>query len=431
MLSLEEDVEAVALHRQGWRISAIARHLGRDRKTIRAYIAGTRVPGKRRPRAAVTAFAPFEPYVRARLAEDPHVWATALLDEARRLGYTGSYARFTAGIRDRELRPRCEACQGVKGRATIDIAHPPGDEIQWDIVDVSGAPWGEATVHILVGSLAYSGRTRAVVLDGQTFGHIVAGIDAVLRKLGGTARTWRFDRMAVVCTPSTGEVTPAFARVAKHYGVRVAVCPPRRGNRKGVVEKRNHVLAQRWWRTAADIGTPSLAQISLDRFLAGTAEEFERHGGTVAEAAAAERLLPLPAAAYPAVIEDDRVVDAQALVAWAANRYAVPPNLVGAVVLVRQVIGTDVLAIALGDGREVARHQVVAGSGRIVRTPEQRRELELVVLEHVTTAAPCRRKDNRPPGPAARAAAAALRGDLREAAEVTVDLERYAAAAGA
>jgi IS30 family transposase len=34
MLSLEEDVEAQGLRDQGWSISAIARHLGRDRKTI-------------------------------------------------------------------------------------------------------------------------------------------------------------------------------------------------------------------------------------------------------------------------------------------------------------------------------------------------------------------------------------------------------------
>jgi transposase len=37
MLTREEDVDAHALRRQGWTISAIARHLGRDRKTIRAY----------------------------------------------------------------------------------------------------------------------------------------------------------------------------------------------------------------------------------------------------------------------------------------------------------------------------------------------------------------------------------------------------------
>ena len=72
------------------------------------------------------------------------------------------------------------------------------------------------------------------------------------RGLGGLTRVWRFDRMATVCDPGSGRVTASFAGVAKHYGVSVAICPPRRGNRKGVVEKVNHTAAQRWWRTLAD-----------------------------------------------------------------------------------------------------------------------------------------------------------------------------------
>jgi hypothetical protein len=35
MLTWEEDIDAHALQRRGWTISAIARHLDRDRKTIR------------------------------------------------------------------------------------------------------------------------------------------------------------------------------------------------------------------------------------------------------------------------------------------------------------------------------------------------------------------------------------------------------------
>nr|WP_228535577.1 hypothetical protein [Nocardia sp. BSTN01] len=45
MLSLEGDVEVHALRDQGWSISAIARHTGLDRKTVRAYLNGERVPG--------------------------------------------------------------------------------------------------------------------------------------------------------------------------------------------------------------------------------------------------------------------------------------------------------------------------------------------------------------------------------------------------
>ncbi len=47
MLTQEDDVDAHALHRQGWTISAIARHLGHDRKTIRANLKGGRVAGRR------------------------------------------------------------------------------------------------------------------------------------------------------------------------------------------------------------------------------------------------------------------------------------------------------------------------------------------------------------------------------------------------
>jgi transposase len=34
MLTLEDDVEIHALARRGWSVSAIARHTGRDRKTV-------------------------------------------------------------------------------------------------------------------------------------------------------------------------------------------------------------------------------------------------------------------------------------------------------------------------------------------------------------------------------------------------------------
>jgi hypothetical protein len=43
MLTREEDVDAHALRRQGWTISAIARHLGHDHKTIRAPRASQKV----------------------------------------------------------------------------------------------------------------------------------------------------------------------------------------------------------------------------------------------------------------------------------------------------------------------------------------------------------------------------------------------------
>jgi len=425
MLTWEEDVEAAALRAQGWSISAIARHLGRDRKTIRAYLDGDRTPGQRR-RSSPDPFAPFADYVAARLAEDRHVWATALYDEVQALGYAGSYPSFTRALRTRGLRPRCEACAGVTGRETVDIAHPPGTEQQWDWADLPGAPWG-GTAHVLVGAFSSSSQARAVLAEAQDLPHLVEALDGVLRRFGGTARRWRVDRMATVIDPASGRLQPAFAPVAKHYGVGVDACPPRRGNRKGVVEKAIHFMTQRWWRTAR-LEQATDAQASLDRFWATTGDARPRPGGhSVGELGDSEPLLPLPTGPYPATVEVTRTVSANCTIAFGGNRYSTPPGLVGQQVTCRHRLGTLELTVSSAAGVWLATHRLApAGAGRTVRLPGHAAALERVVLAAFTSKPPCKRKANRPPGSQAQAAARQLRLLQEADGEVTVDLARYA-----
>ncbi|MQB01964.1 MAG: IS21 family transposase, partial [Actinobacteria bacterium] len=131
MLTWRDDVEMHSLHERGWSISAIARHLDRDRRTVRAYLNGDREPG-RRASGVPDPLERFVPYLAARFGDDPHIWASALFDEVTPLGYDRAYVTFARQLRLRGLRPHCEACAGVAGRATIEIDHPAGEEIQWD-----------------------------------------------------------------------------------------------------------------------------------------------------------------------------------------------------------------------------------------------------------------------------------------------------------
>ena len=149
MLALEEYVEVHALRRRGWSISAISRHLGRDRKTVRAYLSDERVPGQR-ALAEPDPFDLYEPYVRQRLSDDPHVWVSVLFDEMVALGYEQSYPTFVRKVRHRGLRPSCGACAGTRGRATAIIDHPPGEECQ--MLDGIGATCGGEVVVVVLAS---------------------------------------------------------------------------------------------------------------------------------------------------------------------------------------------------------------------------------------------------------------------------------------
>lgn len=117
----------------------------------------------------------------------------------------------------------------------MEIEHPPREEIQWDWLELHQTPWGEPAF-VLVGrcrTLAGSGRCSASRCPSATSPRL----HTILAALGGTPRVWRTDRMAAIVIPGTDRLTVDAANLAEYYGVEVAVCPPRRAQRKGVVEK--------------------------------------------------------------------------------------------------------------------------------------------------------------------------------------------------
>ncbi|MGH2990271.1 MAG: IS21 family transposase [Solirubrobacterales bacterium] len=421
MLAEEEHVEIVALRRRGWTISAIARHSGCDRKTVRAWLKRPREGRRERP----SALEPFRGYVGARFADDPHLPATVLWRELVELGFERSYQTLTRELRRLGLRPRCEACRRGGPDLTTEIEHPPGEELQIDWWELCETPWGEPA-YVLVGTLPHSGRVRGVFCDGMTFAHLAGALDALLRRFGGTARRWRIDRMSTAVIPGTDRLRAEFAELARHYGVGVSPCPPRRARRKGSVESGNRYLGQSWWRSA-QVRTPAEAQASLDRFCRDVGDQRPRPGGqTVAELAELESLLALPAALFPAELRTERKVDRTATVAFEGNRYGVGAEHAGQLVTVSAVLGEPELRILGPAGSVLAIHRrAPAGSGQLLRSAEQRAELEQAVLAAFTTRPPCRRKQNRPPGEAALAEAARLRGHSPQA-PAAPDLDRYA-----
>lgn len=88
----------------------------------------------------------------------------------------------------RGLRPRSEPCYPAKGRAVAVTGHPPGDETQWDWVELPGPPaawgWGSKAC-LLVGALAHSRRWRGWLSASVDQPHLAGSLDQVTRALGG------------------------------------------------------------------------------------------------------------------------------------------------------------------------------------------------------------------------------------------------------
>ena len=342
MLTHGEDVEAHALRSRGWTISAIARHLGRDRKTVRAYINGDRVPGVR-ARSAPDLLEPFKKYLAARFVDDPHVWASALYDEVRRLGYQLSYPSFARQVRLAGLRPHCEACAGVKGLNIIEIDHPAGVEIQWDWFERRSAPWG-ATAYVLLGTLPHSSKVRGVLAEKMDQPHLIEAIDKVLRCLGGTAKG------AAHRPPGHGDRAGDERRptVLRSGGQALRGCgralsapawqPKGRGGVLGALRlgavvahhgsKRHRRRPSALWMCSAP---PPVTSAPV--------EDQTVRKLTVGELADGEPLLALPPVPFPATTEVSRVVADNASVAFGGNRYSVPPGLSGTTLLVRHRLG--------------------------------------------------------------------------------------------
>jgi hypothetical protein len=125
VIKLGELVMILDLHRQGLSVSAIARQLCIDRKTVRSAIAKGLEPPKYKtptPRPRITD--PFEPYLKERLAAYPGLTAVRLWREVKERGYAGGCSVLRDCVRD--LRPPRSAGFEVR------FETPPGQQAQVD-----------------------------------------------------------------------------------------------------------------------------------------------------------------------------------------------------------------------------------------------------------------------------------------------------------
>ncbi|ARE42453.1 Mobile element protein (plasmid) [Rhodovulum sp. P5] len=104
MKTLREIVVIHDLRRQGLSITAIARKLGCDRKTVRKHLrTGLEAPSYKAQEPRPNLLEPFEACLRGRVAEFPDLSGRRLFREIREMGYEGSYSTVKPFLRT--IRP--------------------------------------------------------------------------------------------------------------------------------------------------------------------------------------------------------------------------------------------------------------------------------------------------------------------------------------
>ena len=238
MIRLGELVMILDLHRQGLSVSAIARQLERDRKTVRKYIErGLAAPayGPRQPR--LTVVTPFAPYLRERIAAFPELTGSRLLREIKELGYAGGYTAVKDFLRT--IRPR--ALQAFERR----FETPPGKQAQVDFAFFrtvfTDQPDAERIVWLFSMVLGHSRMMWGRFVAHQDLQTVLRCHIAAFEALGGAPAEILYDRMKTAVLGEVDDQGIVYNRklldLAAHYRFLPKACPPYRAKTKGKVER--------------------------------------------------------------------------------------------------------------------------------------------------------------------------------------------------
>lgn len=231
---MEDWAEIRRLHRaEGVPIKEIARRLGVARNTVRSALASDRPPKYvRAPRGSVVD--PFEPMIRALLAEYPRMPAPVI---AQRVGWP--YSMSPLKKRLQVIRPEYVGVDPVDR-----VVYEPGQLTQCDLwfpeTRVPVAPGQDRVLPVLVMTLAFSRFMTAVMLPSRQGGDLLSGMWELIQQVGRVTKTLLWDRESAI--GGSGKVTAPAAAFAGTLATTIRLAPPRDPEYKGMVERNNGFL---------------------------------------------------------------------------------------------------------------------------------------------------------------------------------------------
>jgi transposase len=242
VITREEWVDIVSLHRQGLSIRAISARLGVSRNTVRAALRREGSPA-RQARELPSKLDPYRDYLLARLAEFPELSAAALAEEIRALGYAGGLSilkEFTFPYRQRRREP------------VVRFETPPGRQAQADWSGLGRHLLGDAqrTPQLFVMVLGFSRALYAEAVWHADLESFLACHARAFAYFGGVPAEVLYDNAKVVVLERLADgprYNPGLLDFAGLYGFAPRLCRPYRARTKGKVERSIGYLKDRFF----------------------------------------------------------------------------------------------------------------------------------------------------------------------------------------
>lgn len=238
-------MEIKILHMQGKSLRAIACEVGCSVNTVRKYLAEGLPPAFKGRQSRPTMIAPFEQYLRQRVAAAAPDWipATVLWREVSEMGFVGgerTVRNFMATLRPVQ-RPD----------PVVRFETAPGDQMQADWIEFRRRKG--ASLFAFVATLGYSRASYVEFVSDMRLETLLACHVNGFAWFGGVPRRALYDNMKTVVIernaygPKQHRFQPGFLDFARHYGFQPQLCQPYRARTKGKVERMNGYLRRSFY----------------------------------------------------------------------------------------------------------------------------------------------------------------------------------------
>ena len=339
MISTEEFMDILALHRQGHSMRWIAKKLGIHRDTVKKYITQKKQPQYRKQKRRESILAPYHQMIRDWLEQDDYR-ATWIFDKLQSFGYSGGYDTVRYFVRDVKKHKA--------QLAYVRFETEPGRQAQMDWADfkVRNPDGSSFFVYLFAMLLGFSRAMFACFVDRCSLQAFMDSHTAAFHYLGGIPAEILYDNMRhVVIINKAGQryFNPEIVDFASHYGFTPVSCPAYSPWVKGKVERPLDYIRERFWRGYC-FESLQKANADLRHWLDTVANQREHgtHRQEVIDRWHQEKpfLGPLPASDYDTSLKVFRKVYRDCQISYEANHYLLPHHVVGKRVMLKIKDGT-------------------------------------------------------------------------------------------